>query len=44
MANMQEIARMAGVSLGTVSHVLNNTANVRESTRQRVLEAVQFAG
>jgi DNA-binding LacI/PurR family transcriptional regulator len=44
MANMQEIAKMAGVSLGTVSHVLNNTAVVREATRQRVLEAVQLAG
>jgi LacI family transcriptional regulator len=44
MANMQEIARMAGVSLGTVSHVLNNTAKVREATRKRVLEAVHTAG
>jgi DNA-binding LacI/PurR family transcriptional regulator len=44
MANMQEIARMAGVSLGTVSHVLNNTANVREPKRTRVLEAVQAVG
>jgi LacI family transcriptional regulator len=44
MANMQEIARMAGVSLGTVSHVLNNTAKVREPKRTRVLEAVQAAG
>ena len=44
MANMQEIARIAGVSLGTVSHVLNNTANVREPKRTRVLEAVQAAG
>jgi LacI family transcriptional regulator len=44
MANMQEIARMAGVSLGTVSHVLNNTAKVREPKRSRVLEAVQAAG
>jgi DNA-binding LacI/PurR family transcriptional regulator len=44
MANMQEIARRAGVSLGTVSHVLNNTANVREPKRSRVLEAVQAAG
>src|SRR5271156_3407230 len=44
MANMQEIAKIAGVSLGTVSHVLNNTAVVREATRQRVLEAVQAAG
>ena len=44
MANMQEIAKRAGVSLGTVSHVLNNTANVREPKRTRVLEAVQEAG
>jgi DNA-binding LacI/PurR family transcriptional regulator len=44
MANMQEIARMAGVSLGTVSHVLNNTAKVREPKRTRVLEAVQASG
>jgi DNA-binding LacI/PurR family transcriptional regulator len=41
---MQEIARMAGVSLGTVSHVLNNTAKVREQTRKRVLDAVQAVG
>jgi LacI family transcriptional regulator len=30
MANMKQIAEIAGVSLGTVSHVLNNSANVRE--------------
>ena len=44
MANMKEIARLAGVSLGTVSHVLNNSARVREPMRQRVLKAVQDAG
>jgi DNA-binding LacI/PurR family transcriptional regulator len=44
MANMHQIAKMAGVSLGTVSHVLNNTAKVREPKRTRVLEAVQAAG
>src|SRR5260370_7878983 len=44
MANMQESAKMAGVSLGTVSHVLNNTARVREPMRKRVLDAVQAAG
>jgi LacI family transcriptional regulator len=44
MANMLEIAKMAGVSLGTVSHVLNNSAGVRESVRKRVLEAVQATG
>jgi LacI family transcriptional regulator len=44
MANMHEIARIAGVSLGTVSHVLNGTANVREPRRTRVLQAVQALG
>lgn len=44
MANMKEIAKLAGVSLGTVSHVLNNSARVREPMRQRVLAAVQQAG
>jgi hypothetical protein len=40
MANMKRIAELAGVSLGTVSHVLNGTARVREPLRQRVLDAV----
>jgi DNA-binding LacI/PurR family transcriptional regulator len=43
MANMKDIARIAGVSLGTVSHVLNDTARVREPMRKRVLDAVQAA-
>ncbi len=43
MANMKDIAKIAGVSLGTVSHVLNNSAGVREPLRQRVLAAVQAA-
>ncbi|HEY0784916.1 MAG TPA: LacI family DNA-binding transcriptional regulator [Acidobacteriaceae bacterium] len=37
---MKEIARLAKVSLGTVSHVLNNSAKVREPLRQRVLDVV----
>jgi DNA-binding LacI/PurR family transcriptional regulator len=44
MANMKEIARLAGVSLGTVSHVLNDTVKVREPLRKRVLDAVQKTG
>ena len=40
MATMKDIAKIAGVSLGTVSHVLNGTASVREPIRRRVLEAV----
>lgn len=44
MANMKDIARLARVSLGTVSHVLNNSANVRAPLRERVLKAVQEVG
>lgn len=44
MANMKEIARLAGVSLGTVSHVLNDTVKVREPLRKRVLDAVNKTG
>lgn len=40
MATMKDIAKIAGVSLGTVSNVLNGTAGVRETVRRRVLEAV----
>ncbi|MGA9718254.1 MAG: LacI family DNA-binding transcriptional regulator [Acidobacteriaceae bacterium] len=41
---MKQIARIANVSLGTVSHVLNNSARVREPLRKRVLEAVEALG
>jgi DNA-binding LacI/PurR family transcriptional regulator len=44
LANMKEIARMADVSLGTVSHVLNGSARVREPLRERVLKAVEALG
>jgi len=38
---MREVARKAGVSLATVSRVLNNTEYIAEETRQRVLDAVR---
>ena len=38
---MREVARRAGVSLATVSRVLNNTHYISEETRRRVLETVQ---
>jgi LacI family transcriptional regulator len=41
---MKQIAQIAEVSLGTVSHVLNGTAKVREPLRKRVLDAVAAAG
>lgn len=44
MANMKEIAKLAGVSLGTVSHVLNGTVPVREPLRKRVMAAVKKTG
>ena len=44
MATMKQIARMANVSLGTVSNVLNESARVREPLRKRVMEAVETLG
>lgn len=40
MATLHDIARMTGVSIGTVSNVLNNTGRVGPETRQRVLDTV----
>lgn len=39
-ATIDDVARLAGVSIKTVSRVVNRETNVRESTRQRVDEAV----
>ncbi len=36
-----DVAHKAGVSISTVSRVLNNNPNVLEDTRQRVLEVIQ---
>ena len=44
MPNMKEIAHLAGVSLGTVSNVLNGSPTVRESMRRKVMEAVEATG
>lgn len=44
MPNMKQIARIAGVSLGTVSHVLNGSTPVREPLRKRVMDAVATVG
>ena len=41
---MRQIAARAGVSVGTVSHVINNSAGVREPVRRRVLAAIAKLG
>ena len=44
MVTMADVGRAAGVSASTVSHVLNGTRTVTESTRALVLEAISTTG
>ena len=39
-ATIYDVARVAGVSMATVSRVLNDTAVVKEETKKRVLDAI----
>ncbi|NUR95946.1 MAG: LacI family DNA-binding transcriptional regulator [Kribbellaceae bacterium] len=43
-ASIKEVARLAGVSLGTVSNVLNRPEAVAPQTRKRVLDAISQLG
>ena len=40
-ASMRDVARHAGVSVATVSHVINETRFVAPETRQRVLDSIK---
>jgi LacI family transcriptional regulator len=42
--SIKEVARQAGVSIGTVSNVLNRPDVVSPATRQRVLDAIKSLG
>jgi LacI family transcriptional regulator len=44
MVTMRDVARLAGVSITTVSHVVNDTRPVAADTRDRVLAAVAQTG
>ncbi|MFG2000336.1 LacI family DNA-binding transcriptional regulator [Spirillospora sp. NPDC048911] len=44
MATMADVARQAGVSISTVSHVLNGTRFVADPTRQKVMAAIESTG
>ena len=44
MTSIRHVAEKAGVSISTVSHVLNNTRFVSEETRNCVLAAVEELG
>jgi LacI family transcriptional regulator len=44
MVTMRDVARLAGVSITTVSHVVNETRPVAADTRDRVLAAVEQTG
>ena len=38
---IKDVAKEAGVSIGTVSNALNGTRYIKEETKQRVMEAIQ---
>jgi len=42
--SIQDVAKLAGVSLGTVSNVLNHPERVRDSTVKKVLRAISQLG
>lgn len=44
MPTIKDVAKKAGVSIATVSYVLNDSGAVGDETRQRVLQAVQKLG
>ena len=44
MATIYEVSKLAGVSLATVSRVMNNSGKVTVKTRQKVLDAIEELG
>ena len=42
--NIYDVSRQAGVSIATVSRVINNNTNVSEKTRAKVLSVIEENG
>lgn len=42
--NIYDISKKTGVSIATVSRVINNNAKVSEKTRRKVLDAIEESG
>jgi LacI family transcriptional regulator len=40
-ASMKDVARLANVSIATVSHVINKTRNVNKETEEKVIKAIK---
>ena len=43
-ATMEDVARLSGVSKGTVDRVLHDRSDVSEKTKQKVLKAIKEVG
>ena len=43
-ATIYDVANRVGVSLATVSRVVNGNSNVRDSTKRKVLDAIEELG
>ena len=44
MATISDVARLSGMSVSTVSRVINNKPHVSEEKRQKILEAMDALG
>ncbi len=44
MANMKDVARMAGCGIATVSRVINKSGYVKKETREKVKKVIKSVG